>query len=97
MGFLNLEHEPEHVHKIQKALEKRGLRFDPTDDWEIHGQHPGMNYQVYVGTAYGDISNGSEEMWVAIYPHAVYQIDDSDKWNKTDSLRRILIKHENRY
>jgi hypothetical protein len=92
MGFLNLEREPEHMHEIQKALEKRGLRFDVEDDWEIHGPHPNMDYQVYVGTAYKDTPNGSEEMYVAIYPHAVYQIDDSDEWQTPSSEQRIFIK-----
>jgi len=91
MGFLNLEHEPKHRHDIQKALEKRGLRFDADDDWEIHGTHPGMDYQVYVGTAYIDGQNGSQEIWVAIYPHAVYEIDDSDRWQKIYAVRRIVL------
>lgn len=57
MGFLDLKYEKNHLQRIQKALAKRGLKIDKADDWEVHGPHEKMNYQVYVGYAYsgGDL------------------------------------------
>ncbi len=41
-----------HAKNIEKALKPRGLKFYKNEDWEIHGPHEGMNYQVYVGGVY---------------------------------------------
>ena len=81
MGLLDLKNEPTHAVKIRKALSRRGLKFDEGGDWEIHGPHDQMDYQVYVGSAYRE---ADPEAWfdVAIYPHAVYEIESSDEWTK---------------
>ena len=47
-----LEEEKEKLKFITGMLERRGLYLDKNDEWEVHGPHPGMNYQVFVGTAY---------------------------------------------
>lgn len=93
MGSLNIENEPYHVNEIKRALEKRGLKFYPDGDWEIHGPHPGMDYKVYVGLAGIDCSGTIKDIWVVIYPKAVYEIEDFDKWQETHAENRIIIKH----
>lgn len=100
MGILNLQEQTNHFNKINQALKKRGLRMDIEDDWEIHGPHSDMNYVVYVGYAYYDkwqrsqqilVKNRLEGIWVAIYPRGVYEIEEEDKWNIIIPEQRIQI------
>jgi hypothetical protein len=95
-----LQEERHHYNKIRQTLKKRGLRMNIEDDWEIHGPHPDMNYVVYVGYAYYDKwqppqfvpkENRLEGVWVAIYPRAVYEIEEESKWNETGPEQKILI------
>jgi len=67
------------------SLRKRFLKNN--DEWEIHGPHQDMNYQVYIGPAY----RKKECFLVAIYPKAVYEIDNYDDWWKADPEKRITI------
>ena len=99
MGILNLEEESYHRNKIKQALKKRGLRMDMDCDWEIHGPHPDVPV-VYVGYAYYDKWHPHQHMpkerrvegtWVAIYPRAVYEIEEADKWCQVEPEKRILI------
>ncbi len=104
MGTLNFKKEKEHLAKIRKTLARRGLVPDLKSEWEIHGPHRDMDYQVYVG--YAMPSNEKEQRrycilpWkqckvhpnyycVAIYPKAVYEIDDPNSWYKVSKEDRI--------
>jgi hypothetical protein len=71
-------------------LERRGLYLDKKDDWEVHGPHKGMNYQVYVGLAY--IKKSKEWTYVSIYPRSAYWIEDPCDWWKCEPENRIFIK-----
>lgn len=91
MGFINFKTEPEHKEYIKQALTKRGLKPLYAYDWEIHGPHQGMNYQVYVGDA--QYLNPKVNTVVSIYPWGVYEIDDLSDWYKTYPENRITIKN----
>ncbi len=100
MGTLNLQEEPYYRNGIKRALKKRGMRMDMEDDWEIRGPHQDMNYVVFVGYAYFDKLHPflhipekyrRDGMWVAIYPRAVYEIEDELKWYMTDPEQRVFI------
>lgn len=54
MGTLDLENDKHYRKVIDDALGKRGLILDDSEDWEVHGPHQEMNYQVYIGWAYRD-------------------------------------------
>jgi len=92
MGILDLEHEKEYLKIITDTLKRRGMKPVVLNDWEIHGPHPGMDYQVFVGEA---IKDGSGDIWlVAIYPRAVYWLEDSSGWYEMELENKILIKKE---
>lgn len=89
MGFLNLVDEPYHRRKIMRILRRRGMKPNMKMEWEIHGPHQNMNYQVYVGDA---IDSSGDTGYVAIYPRAVYEIDNSFDWWKPEPERKIPIQ-----
>lgn len=100
MGVLDLKNEPRHWTRIRQALRRRGFNTDKDEEWEIHGPHFEMDYQVYIGYAYVDADPSAKclcpdrgkkvqmtycrahKQWscVAIYPRAVYEIEDEGKW-----------------
>ena len=98
MGFLNFESQPYHMKVIERVLGRRGLKPDFESDWEIHGPHQDMNYQVYVG--YAKSKPEGKCIWsskkiirtgcsvhdiihcVAIYPKSVYEIEEPEKWGE---------------
>lgn len=90
MGVLNLRKETYHQQKIATFLQRRGMTPDTHEDWEVHGPHEGMNYQVYVGYAIAK-EDPSESFPVAIYPRAVYEIDSPSDWARVSAEKRILI------
>ena len=110
MGFLNLNHEKERHKRIRKALARRGMKVDTDSDWEVHGPHPEMNYEIYVGHAYKEAdpkarcicSNKSVQLkaceahkrdcCVAIYPKAVYEIEDESVCWDVRPENRISVK-----
>jgi len=90
MGTLDLEHEKEYLKIITDTLKRRGMNPIILSDWEIHGPHPEMNYQVFVGEA---VKKGSDDIWlVAIYPRAVYWLEDPSDWCEIELENKILIK-----
>ena len=90
MGILNLEYEKEYLKIITDTLKRRGMRPVILSDWEVHGPHLGMDYQVFIGEA---VKEGFDDIWlVAIYPRAVYWLEDSSDWCEVGSENRILIK-----
>ena len=89
MGALDPGFDKEHFKFIKASLRRRGLKPDLDEEWEVHGPHPDMDYQVYVGWAYNEALD--EYICVAIYPRAVYEIDDPDDWWKTDPENRIPV------
>ncbi len=91
MGVLNFETEAYHRRKIATALQRRGMTPDLEEDWEIHGpHHPELPYQVYVGYAISK-DDPSDCPLVAIYPRAVYEIEDRSDWGKVTSENKIPI------
>jgi len=106
VGTLNFSKEKEHLAIIRKRLAVRGLKPDLKSEWEIHGPHQDMNYQVYVG--YAMPSDDKEECrycslpWkqckvhpnyycVVIYPRGVFEIFDPSKWYKPEPENRIGV------
>ena len=85
MGTLNFEDKDGRtfLRKIRPVLKKRGLEPDLEADWEVHGPHSGMNYQVLVGYC-------KDGTCVAIYPRVVYEIDDPDEWYRPDPEKRLF-------
>ena len=72
MGFLDFEDEYDrrHLKRIKSALIRRGLQPDLEGDWEIHGPHQGMNYQVQIGWAFdkeNDPTNEEEGTWYMVH------------------------------
>ena len=65
MGFLNFKEEKYNLQRIKSALRRRWLTMDPADDWEIHGPHQDMNYQIFIGPAY---LKGKWNCIAVIYP-----------------------------
>jgi hypothetical protein len=92
MGFFLFEEQPRLAATVKAALRRRGLEPDATAEWEVHGPHQDMNYEVYIGPACERGSN-ARYMTVVIYPRAVYEIEDGNesKWWDVYSrnLRRI--------
>jgi len=84
MGVLDVSEEKEIVRFITGSLARRGLKPDFNADWEVHGPHKGMEFQVYIGYT-------KDGLCVAIYPRAVYEIDDSSDWWKAYPDSRIPV------
>lgn len=106
MGYLDLKNEKEHLNCIRRILSRRGLSPDLKNEWEIHGPHQDFNYQVYVGYALPrnkkDKCKVCDLPWmkckahvnfycVAIYPRAVYEIEDPTKWASPTEEDRISV------
>lgn len=83
------EVDEEQRKKIRKVLARRRLKPDFTFEWEVHGPHKEMNYEVYVGLAYTEDKN--RWVYVAIYPWAVYEIDDIGDWYLRNPKKRIFV------
>ncbi|MGV7224637.1 MAG: hypothetical protein ACQ9MH_24365 [Nitrospinales bacterium] len=52
MGFLDFEYSKEDLKFILSALRRKNLFMDEEDDWEVHGPHDDMDYQVYIGRVF---------------------------------------------
>jgi len=95
MGYLDFKDQPEHLAHIKKILARRGLKPCIDEEWEIHGPHQGMNYQVYVGLAKTkkiQPGTGKKEYYcVVIYPRAVYMIYEHGDWYKPQTEDRITV------
>jgi hypothetical protein len=94
MGYLDFSYEKHHLKKIKQALKRRDLFFDPEDDWEVHGPHQDMNYQVYVGRAYETFEPDAKYEYdkgfnIAIFPRAVYAFAFS--WQNCNPTDRIPV------
>ena len=78
MGFIDFEFDEYHVKRIISALKRRGLAPEiDGDGWQIHGPHPGCDYQMYEGWAYY-LDNPKEFIYINIMPRAVYEVDPDD-------------------
>ena len=106
MAYLEFDEQKEILKRIKSVLQRRGLVMDPEDEWEKHGPHyPEMEYQVYIGRAYekldpdikctcaedDDCPKHRDGFYVAIYPRAVYCIDDPDDWWKPKDEDKIPV------
>jgi len=91
MSKLDLKEEKEILKFMTGMLKRRGLNLYSQDNWEIHGPHKGMDYQVYVGYAQDIVTK--EASCVAIYPKCVYLIEDPCDWWKCEPENRILLGH----
>jgi hypothetical protein len=94
MGCLNLS-EKDHFLAIKRRLSVRGLKpildadAKGNTDWEVHGPHSDMNYQVCVGPVYETVKDNL--FYVAIYPRKVYAISDFSEWWNTDTDNTINV------
>jgi hypothetical protein len=96
------------VRRIRRRLARRGLKPDFSEEWEVHGPHRGMPYEVYIVAAFFEAVPGAkcicpksaqlvscpahrQDIWVAIYPRGVYQIDDPDDWWKVTPDMKIPV------
>lgn len=94
MGFLNLLEEEENTKFIEGMLKRRELIRYRKKDWEVHEQNRGiMPYQVFVGYASSRKTGG---LCVAIYPRAVYIIEEPDKWWNMKVENKLLVKGRKR-
>ncbi len=85
MGTLKIMKEEYHRNTIVNALDKRNMEPDQTEEWEIHGPHyPEMPYQVYGGYAVSRDDEADTPL-VAIYPRAIYEIEDRADWGRVRS------------
>ncbi len=90
MGYLDLKEEKEILKFITGMLKRRGLEPDLKNEWEIHGEHKGMNYQVYIGDV-KNLKNKESEGLVVVYPKSVYWLDLYSDWWKCEPENRIFI------
>lgn len=91
MGFLNFRKEKVHLKRIQAALKRRGLTMKQADDWEVHGPHHDMNYQVFIGPAY---RRGKWDCIAVVYPWAVYGVSQHSEWSQVSPADRIPVKKD---
>lgn len=91
MGRIDLKEEPELRRTIKKRLLQRGLILDPEglEYWEVHGPHESMNYQVFIGLVYDRQEGPDKSSYVAVYPKAVYWIDDPCDWWKVGPDQKV--------
>jgi hypothetical protein len=89
MGYLDLKEEKEILKFITGMLKRRGFKPDLESEWEVHGEHKGMDYQVYIGYA---IDSKGEELLVVIYPKSVYWLDDYSDWWKCEPDHKVFIE-----
>jgi len=75
-------------NRLNTRLKEYGLRIMPTAENEMHGPHPQMEYLVYV-LFIKEIDHPKNQYWVAVYPRAIYQIEDSCSWYKADPDSRL--------
>ncbi len=108
MGFLDLEYDVEIVRKIKRRLKKRGLVMDTEEVWEVHGPHPDMPFQVFIGYAFvrregkcicpypPEFTRNDcpvhGYVCVALYPRAVYEIESPSKWWDISPENRIPVE-----
>ncbi len=86
MGFIDLGKDPELRRYIKRRLARRGLKPDLSEEWIVHGPHPGMNYQVFIGPVFDEDGDG---FYVVIRPRGVYQIEEPSDWWKAMPEDRI--------
>lgn len=94
MTFL-LEDEEEIAKILTRRLKRRGLK-PSNEEWEVHGPHKDMNYEVFIGACDFIPEEGAKcicppgsakancpihgFVLVAVYPRAVYEIEDESLW-----------------
>ncbi|MFB3764847.1 MAG: hypothetical protein ACE14P_06310 [Methanotrichaceae archaeon] len=89
MGFIDLENDgKQYLARVKAALSRRGLKPDLSEEWTIHGPHQNMDYPVLIGWAHDGKDN-----WhlVAVYPRAVYEIEDESNWWDVGSKNRLWV------
>jgi len=93
MGILNFDHDTAIKGYIIKRLKSRGLIIDESEEWEVHGPHYQMDYQVYIGPALYDKKIWTVErldgLYVAIYPRGIYELEDTTKWHQASPENKI--------
>jgi hypothetical protein len=90
MAILDTNTDKECIQYIRRRLKYREMMPDFSKDWEAHGPHPDIGSEVLVGPA--KCKKLSESfVYVAIYPGAVYAIDDRDKWLDPKKEDKIIV------
>jgi len=99
MGILDFNEDKKIKKCIERRLKSRGLILDESEEWDIHGPHPEMDYQVYIGRVVYDDQHRSGRAgfrtYVVIYPRAVYEIDSPSDWYRVEPENRIAVLDEN--
>jgi hypothetical protein len=79
MAEIDINHELEIKKRILRRLKKKNLKLD-NNYIEIHGpHHPELPFEVYVCE--------TNEGLVAIYPRAMYYLEERDDWLNTDKQK----------
>jgi len=91
------ESKKEMFEYIKNRLDRRGLRIAYREEWEVHGPHRSMDYQVFVGfvrykrgVARRQAVIDKRPFEVAVYPKRVYVID-LNEWSRVDSGDSIEV------
>jgi hypothetical protein len=88
MGYIDFDADKPLGRRVATALQRRGLVRDPSWEWEMHSLHGDMSCHVLTGRVRipADMRPG---FFVAIYPQAVYEIEDVSKWWDVGPDQRI--------
>lgn len=97
MGKFNFGENKDKDNHIKKILAKGELKPIMDEEWDIHGPHPDMDYQVFVGPA-DPLDDESkcrlcDKKWkdcdlhlnggiVVVHPKGFDMIDDPSDWHK---------------
>jgi hypothetical protein len=85
MGIVDLYNDKYSLEFIEQKLNKVGMTIDDSEEWEVHGPHEDMNYQVYVGPANFDKviwgNTKFDGLYVAVCDKGVFDVEDMNNWN----------------
>ena len=91
MGFANFSiksdlnaNERLALKSITRRLSWRGLKMIDLENWEVHGPHSEMNYQVWVGAV--EFIKNRNKFHIAICPKKIYKIDGPSDWWKNEEV-----------
>jgi len=94
MGYLDFDDESEkkHLTRIRQILRRRNMVPVLNDEpWQVHGPHPNMDYQVFIGEALNIHDRQRGPVCVAIFPWGTYEISDESQWANWANAERIPV------
>lgn len=86
---LLLKENRELKESLARRLRKYGLVLMPSYEAESHGEHPNMNYVVWIVYA-KEKKNPKNNGYVVMFPKAVYWLEDPTEWNRPSENSRIF-------